>query len=41
MSTVDIVAGHHVDIKSGYLYSEAGRYGEVPHIDATKLEEGK
>lgn len=33
-----VVCGHHVSIKSGYLYSEPGRYCEVPRIDVTKLE---
>ena len=32
-----VVGGHSIEIKSGYLYSEAGRHGEVPNIDVTKM----
>ena len=33
-----VVGGHSVEIKSGYLYTQPGRFAEVPQIDVTKLE---
>lgn len=30
------VDGVHIDIKSGYIYTEQGRHGEVPMFDPVK-----
>lgn len=33
-----LVEGIHGEVKSGYLYTKYGRYGEVPNV-GSKLEE--
>lgn len=30
--------GDHLDVKSGYLYSKRGRYGQVPVVNRRKIE---